>query len=101
MVKAMDQVGLDLVHIIGPGMGHKFHPDSLAEIESRLATIADRGRVKTPRTVRLTTWTLRYNRMNWVTIDEMTEHWKRAEIEAEWEWPNGVFIKVGGCKPLR
>jgi len=98
MVKAMDQAGLNLVHIIGPGMGHKFHPDSLAEIESRLATIADRGRVKTPRTVRLTTWTLRYNRMNWVTIDEMTEHWKRAEIEAEWEWPNGVFIKVGGVQ---
>ncbi len=98
MVKAMDQVGLDLVHIIGPGMAHKFHPDSLAEIESRLASIADRGRVRTPRTVRLTTWTLKYNRMNWVTIDEMTEHWKRAEIEAEWEWPNGVFVKADGVQ---
>ena len=98
MVKAMDQVGLDLVHIIGPGMAHKFHPDSLAEIETRLAIIADKGRVRVPRTVRLTTWTLKYNKMNWVTIDEMTEHWKRAEIEAEWEWPNGIFVKVEGVQ---
>ncbi len=98
MEKAMDQVGLDLVHIIGPGMAHKFHPDSLAEIESRLTNIAKRGRVRVPRTVRLTTWTLKYNRMNWVVIDEMTEHWKRAQLEAEWEWPNGIFVKVDGVQ---
>jgi len=98
MVKAMDQVGLDLVHIIGPGVAHKFHPDSLAEIESRLAIIADKGRVRTPRVVRLTTWTLKYNRMNWVTIDEMSEHWKRAQVDAEWEWPNGVFVKAEGVQ---
>jgi len=98
MEKAMDLVGLDLVHIIGPGMAHKFHPDSLAEIESRLESIADKGRVRTPRVVRLTTWTLKYNRMNWVEIDEMTEHWKRAEVETEWEWPNGIFVKADGVK---
>lgn len=98
MEKAMDQVGLDLVHIIGPGMAHKFHPDSLEEIESRLTRIAERGRVRVPRAVKLTTWTLKYNKMNWVTIDEMTEHWKRASIDAEWEWPNGVFVKVDGVQ---
>lgn len=98
MEKAMDQVGLDLVHIIGPGMAHKFHPDSLEEIESRLTSIAGRGRVRVPRTVRLTTWTLKYNKMNWVVIDEMTEHWKRASVDAEWEWPNGAFVKVDGVQ---
>lgn len=98
MEKAMDQVGLDLVHLIGPGMAHKFHPDTLAEIETRLTSIADKGRVRVPRTVRLTTWTLKYNRMNWVTIDAMDEHWQRAQLDAEWEWPNGVFVKVKGTQ---
>ncbi|MCF6314474.1 MAG: prolyl oligopeptidase family serine peptidase [Verrucomicrobiales bacterium] len=98
MEKAMDKVGLDLVHLIGPGMAHKFHPDTLAEIETRLTSIAEKGRVRVPRAVRLTTWTLKYNRMNWVVIDEMDEHWKKASIEAEWEWPNGIFLKVEGVK---
>ncbi len=98
MEKAMDQVGLDLVHLIGPGMAHKFHPDTLAEIETRLTSIVDKGRVRVPSTVRLTTWTLKYNRMNWVTIDAMDEHWKRAQVDAEWEWPNGVFVKVKGTQ---
>ena len=40
------------------------------------------GRDTMPGTIHFTTWTLRYNRMHWVTVDAMSEHWKRARLEA-------------------
>ncbi|MCB1091777.1 MAG: prolyl oligopeptidase family serine peptidase, partial [Verrucomicrobiae bacterium] len=66
MVAATQKVGLNLVHLIGPQTAHALHPDSLAEIERRLGSIADRGRERSPRTVRFVTHTLRYDQMHWV-----------------------------------
>ena len=98
MEKAMADEGLDLVHLIGPGMGHKFHPEILAEIEERLASIADRGRDRVPRSVRFTTWTLRYHTMFWLRVDALTEHWERARVNAEIREPNALFVDVEGVE---
>jgi pimeloyl-ACP methyl ester carboxylesterase len=73
---------LALVHIIGPQMAHKIHPDSLAEIESRLSQIASAERTPLPRHVRMQTCTLKYNRMHWLTINGLEQHWKRASLDA-------------------
>ena len=75
--------GMELAHIIGPKTEHKYHPDSIREISARIDGIVERGRNPVPRQVRFTTWTLRYNRMLWVTIDAMGEHWERARVDAE------------------
>ncbi len=96
MEKAMAEEGMNLVHLIGPGMGHKFHPDTLAEIEQRLENIVDSGRDRVPQSVRFTTWTLRYNTMFWLRVDALSKHWQRARVDAEWKLPNGVFIDAEG-----
>src|SRR5262249_24511664 len=83
MEKAMAAEGLTLVHLIGPGTKHDYHPRTMEEINRRIDRIALRGRDPLPRRVRFTTWTLRYNRARWVTIDGMGEHWKRARVDAE------------------
>ncbi|MFT5466760.1 MAG: hypothetical protein ACI8UO_001860 [Verrucomicrobiales bacterium] len=83
MALAMAEEGLKLTHIIGPDTAHKIHPDSKIEIERRLDSIAKVGRNPMPERVRFTTWTLRYNRMHWVTIDRMGEHWERARLDAD------------------
>lgn len=98
MTVAMEEEGMELVHLIGPGMGHKFHPDVLADIEQRLARIADRGRERVPRSVHFTTWTLRYNTMFWLHVDALTEHWQRARVDAEWQVPNAVFVDASGVE---
>jgi hypothetical protein len=36
-----------------------------------------------PKEVKFTTWTLRYNQMDWVTIDALEKHWERARVDAE------------------
>lgn len=83
MAEHLAKEGLTLTHIIGPGMGHKYHPDAKIEIEERLSSIARRGRNPAPNRVRFATYTLRYNESHWVRLDAMGEHWSRAEIDAQ------------------
>jgi pimeloyl-ACP methyl ester carboxylesterase len=85
---------VDLLHIIGPQTGHKIHPDSLIEIEKRLASIAAVGRDRSPREVHLATWLLRYNRMHWIVADSLQEHWERGRIHARITGQSEVTIKL-------
>ena len=41
-----------------------------------------RGRNPVPKEIRFTTWTLRYNRMFWLTVDAIEQHWQRARVNA-------------------
>jgi hypothetical protein len=79
MAEAAKAEGLDLRIIIGPNTEHRYHPDSLAEI-MRLVTAPTRD--PRPREVRFSTWTLRYNRCHWVTVDALAEHYRRATVRA-------------------
>ncbi|MDX2030756.1 MAG: prolyl oligopeptidase family serine peptidase [Blastocatellia bacterium] len=83
MARNLRAEGMELTHIIGPKTEHKYHPDAIREIDARIDSIVARGRNPVPRQVRFTTWTLRYNRMLWVTVDGMGEHWERARVDAE------------------
>src|SRR6185437_164610 len=53
------------------------------EINRRLDSIAEHGRNPLPAHVKFTTWTLRYNTMNWVRIDALEHHWERAQVDAQ------------------
>ncbi len=92
MERALREARLDLVHIIGKGMGHKYDAASKLEIERRISAIAERGRERVPRRVRFTTRTLRYNKMRWVTVDALAEHFKRSDITAELIGANRVEV---------
>jgi pimeloyl-ACP methyl ester carboxylesterase len=83
MTKAMAAEGLELVHIIGPNTAHKFEPKAKEEVARRIDALAEKGRNPVPKKVRFTTWTLRYNRNHWVTVDALEHHWTRARVEAE------------------
>jgi hypothetical protein len=83
MATAMAKVGLELVHVIGPKTAHSYHPESKKEINRRIDGIVELGRNPMPPRVRLTTWTLKYNQMNWVTVDGLDQHWERGTVEAE------------------
>lgn len=89
-----DVAGIELTHIIGPQTAHSIHPDSLVEIEARLARLADRGREHVPQRIRLHTPTLKYNRMNWITINALAEHWKPSGIDAEFVRGGGRFASI-------
>ncbi len=83
MAKALEKEGIRLVHIIGPGTGHSYHPKAKEEIDRRIDKLAEQGRQAVPFRVRFTTWTLRYNRCFWLQIDGLGEHWERARVDAD------------------
>jgi dienelactone hydrolase len=72
---------LRALFLIGPQTGHAWHPDSKAEssafIDKALAQ-ADRS----PHRVRFVTYTTRFNKAHWLTVDGLGETYKRAEVDA-------------------
>ncbi len=83
MQQALAREGIDLVHIIGPQTAHKYHPQSAAKVEDLMTQLAQRGRNPLPQHVHFSTYTLKYNRAGWVTIDSLREHWAAARVDGE------------------
>ena len=82
MEDALAREQLHLTHLIGPQTKHAIHPESLREIEVRLASLAKSGRNRLPHEIRFVTWTLKYNRMHWLTVTGMKSHWEPARMTA-------------------
>jgi len=83
MEEAFQSEGRTLTHLIGPGVEHKYEPETLKELLKRLAAIAEKGRDLSPDVVHLQTRTLRYDRQDWVVIGGMEEHWRDARVDAQ------------------
>jgi pimeloyl-ACP methyl ester carboxylesterase len=75
MSRYLAREGMALTHIIGPNTEHKYHPDSKVAINKLIDEYAARGRDLNPLEIRFTTPTLRYNRLKWLTVDGLQEHW--------------------------
>lgn len=80
MAVAFEREGMKLLHIIGPMTAHSIHKDSAKEIEAKLAEWAVKGVDHAPANLQFVTYTLRYNRMHWLTVDGMKEHWEEARV---------------------
>jgi dienelactone hydrolase len=83
MAAAMQAEGLTLEHLIGPKTGHSYEAAARQQLQERLDQIVAKGRNRAPAEVRFTTWTLRYNRMFWITVDALGETWERARVNAK------------------
>ncbi len=81
MEAAFEQHGQKLNHIIGPGMGHKYHPDSLKQIMAHMAEAAKQGRDPDPKAITFQTRTLRYPSKAWVHIDGLDAHWNDCRVD--------------------
>lgn len=101
MEEAFQQHDKQLTHLIGPGMGHKYHPDTLAEIAQRVSQYVSRGRDPQPRTVSLQTQTLRYNQCDWITINGLEEHWREARVDAQVLDHDRLRLKTQNVTKLR
>jgi len=80
MDEALRAEEVRLVHIIGPATKHAYHPEAKKEVERRIESIAAAGRKRIFRSVDFVTYTLKYNKMSWVTIEALEKHWERASV---------------------
>ena len=100
MAEALAEHGYTLKHVIGPGMGHKYHPDSARHIENFIRASLTRERNPQPPGVHLQTRTLRYNRMHWLEILGLEKHWQNSTAEAKITG-SLVALRTGNLTELR
>ena len=70
-----------LLFIIGPQIGHSFHPDSRKISNQYIQDTLNKARDTDH--IRFVTWTTRYNKCFWVTVDGLEKSYQRAEVDAE------------------
>lgn len=70
------------IFLISSGTGHGVNREVRDKLDAFLKEHGDKGR-QVPDRIRFVTWTTRYNRCFWVTLDGLEKHYERAEIDAE------------------
>lgn len=68
--------------LVAPNTGHDMHPESRKTLNAFLYERIKMGR-QMPDHIRFVTYTTRYNRDYWVTVDGLQKHYERAEVDAK------------------
>jgi pimeloyl-ACP methyl ester carboxylesterase len=95
MAAAFKKEGMTMTHIIGPNTGHRYESKAKLEVARQVGAAVDKGKCSYARKVRFATYTLRQNRMRWLTVYGLERHWKQARVEAEYidDWQFAVKTK--------
>lgn len=101
METALAKESLRLLHVIGPETGHSYHPAARDEVERRLQQLARAGRQRVPERLQFVTYTLKYHRLHWLTVDELARHWEQARVTAEYAArTNTITVATQGVPAL-
>jgi poly(3-hydroxybutyrate) depolymerase len=94
MGAAFQKEGLPFTNLISPGTAHVQDPATWTEQMRRVGEFASIGVFRSPKRVRFVTWTLKYNRCQWIELLTLGKHYQRAEIEAQVEDDGSVTVTV-------
>ena len=99
MAAALAKEGMEMTHVIGPNTPHRYHPDSKVDIDQRLDALAAAGRDPYPPEIRFVTYSLKYNRMKWLIVDGLEQHWEQARVIAKLV-SGGIDVKTANVLSL-
>ncbi len=80
MVKYAKAAGVEFPHIIGKGAGHNYTPEAKKELNEKIDAILAKGKPALPGEIKFTTYTTRYNRCGWVTVEGLEKHWEKGAV---------------------
>lgn len=83
MTEVLAAEGMQRPHLIGPGMGHKYHPEVIKEVQAWIEKAVAQGRDPNPKKVSLQTRTLAYPSQFWVRVHEQEQPWEDTRVDAE------------------
>ncbi|MFO1485951.1 MAG: prolyl oligopeptidase family serine peptidase [Verrucomicrobiaceae bacterium] len=83
MMEVLAKEGLKPPHLIGPGMGHKYHPEVIKEVQAWIEKAVAKGRDLFPDKVHIQTKTPFYGRMKWMNLHGLEESWKEARLDVK------------------
>src|SRR5947209_7347228 len=72
---------LRALFLVGPQTPHRWHPDTHKISEHFLEEVLAKGQTA-PSHIRFVTYTTRFNRCYWVTVEELGQHYARADVDA-------------------
>jgi pimeloyl-ACP methyl ester carboxylesterase len=75
---------LRALFLVGPGVAHQWNPETHKISEHFIEEAAAKG-LEAPARIRFVTYTTRFNRCFWVTVEELEKHYERAEVDARRE----------------
>lgn len=93
MHTAAEKLRVPMKLLIGPGVGHKFHPDSFNEYMAFHLLHQKTGRPAAPgaKKLKFVTYTLKYNRCDWVAIEELIKPYQQTVVEGAWDEQAGLI----------
>jgi pimeloyl-ACP methyl ester carboxylesterase len=80
--KEFAKEGIPFNGMVDHGAGHGITLAAFQEHINRLDELAIKGSDAFPKHIRFVTWTLKFSRCNWIEVLGLTEHYKRAKIDA-------------------
>lgn len=81
METAMKSEGLVLTRITGENTAHSYNKESARITDTLLSRVAAAGKRPDPKELHFTTYTLKYNKLYWLRVDALHEHWERARVD--------------------
>ncbi len=82
MSEVLAKEGLTMRHHIGPGMGHKYHPEVIQTVQAEIEAEVAKGRERFPDVIHIQARTPFYGRVKWLNLHGMEESWKEARLDA-------------------
>ena len=73
--------GTEATFFISKETGHSTSPVVRTKLDAFLKKYGDRG-IVSPEHMRFVSWTTRYNRSHWVSVDWLEKHYQRGEVDA-------------------
>jgi hypothetical protein len=87
MTEELQAQGLTLTHLIGPGVEHKYHPETQQEVQQRVMAELLQARPRSPQQLHWQGQTLDYARLHWLEVGGLAEHWKDSRVDAVLDAP--------------
>lgn len=84
MKDAADKLKIPMTVIVGPKVGHQFHPDSRKQFMAfhHEKQLAGRTQQLAVREIRFSTWSVKYNTCDWLTIEEQMIPYQESSVHA-------------------
>lgn len=103
MVAAAKERDVAIKLLVGPGVEHKFHPDSFKEFMAFHRANVERGRPTSQqrKEIRFITYTLKYNECDWLTVEELDDHLDAATVHATVANDGVLHIKTENVSTLQ
>jgi len=74
--------GTPAIFLISQNTGHGTSPLVRQRLDAFLKEWGDKGQTS-PEHIRFVTWTTRYNRDYWISVDGLDKHYERADVDAQ------------------